>query len=134
MSFSKLKGGARVALVALAMLVASATGALAAPVQLVCERTGNVGSHEKTPFAITLDVDAKTIRIITPGIDTPTTSAQITDSTISFDAERTDAVGRGTSRPSSLDRLTGVLHQQMCDRTTCCCSYNSQCHKAEKQF
>ena len=108
----------------------SVNGASAAPVNLVC-----VGQWDNGPFDITLDVDAKTVSSQATNPYTNAT-AQITDSTISWDA-RGSSEDVAIQRPMMLNRVTGVLRSQLCDsraRTAsarCTGVYTSQCHKSE---
>ncbi len=108
----------------------SATASLASPIQLVCQPEGGGES-----FVLTLDVDAKTVSAALGGYSYQNAPAQISDSTIGWDATATlENKANGFSRPATLDRVSGVLHQRVCNSDGCSGVYVSQCHKGEKQF
>jgi len=130
------------ALVALMMLMAGSQAALAAPTTLVC--TGNDGTLtldlNEAKGTVTADYPAMPVY---PGskqtIDARTTGpfpATFVPKTITWDAatESDKKADAGIRRPSSLDRMTGALQEQVCNQTGCSGIYAYNCRKGEQQF
>lgn len=144
MSFFKLNGGACVALVALAMLMlmASYHVAQAAPTTLVC--TGNNATFtldlNEAKGTVTNNYPAAPLYPGSPQTFPARTEgpfpATFDSKTIAWDCatESDKKASASIRRPSSLDRMTGILQQQVCDQTGCSGIYNYNCHRGEQQF
>jgi hypothetical protein len=106
----------------------SVTAALAAPLILVCQF-----ASQPEPLRLTLDIEAKTMSSnVSWWVENE--PAAITESMIKWNAAYKDDP-EYVRRPATLDRVTGVVHIEVCDRTSCSTNnYTGQCHKGEQQF
>jgi hypothetical protein len=134
--------GALFVCIAVLPLFMLSNAALAAPATLVC--SGNSGT-------LTIDLnDAKgTVAVSYPAMpvypgSNQTAPARTTGpfpaafdpKTITWDEATEDDRKADASirRPASLDRMTGALQEQVCNKTNCSGIYASNCHKGEQQF
>jgi hypothetical protein len=124
MAVLKVNGCARAALLALAMLAASAQVATAETIVLTCQ------GHQ-APFMIKINTDNNTVFNSVDPPDSGTHPARITDAEISWDnSQGPRDVGHWQF---TLNRITGNLHA-VGTGTATGANFDYQCHKSEKQF